>query len=275
MFIDHPLIKKDSVEEREYQTSVARSAMERSTLVVLPTGMGKTVVALLVIAETLSRSRGKILLLAPTKPLVEQHSRFLSDFLMGSRVAVMTGNVDPEERELLWKENDVIVSTPQVVANDLKQERVPLDQVQLIVFDEAHRAVGNYAYVAVAEQYKPLGHLVLGMTASPGSQREKVKEVCQNLGIENIEVRTEHDPDVIKYVQDVHIQFIEVDLPPELRRATTVLGSLYEECLRELVAMGMLPDSDRISTKDLLALGKHAAGPAEGGGEEQEDLPRA
>ena len=255
MFIDHPLIKKDSVEEREYQTSVARSAMERSTLVVLPTGMGKTVVALLVIAETLSRSKGKILLLAPTKPLVEQHSRFLNDFLVGSRVAVMTGNVDPEERELLWKENDVIVSTPQVVANDLKQERVPLDQVQLIVFDEAHRAVGNYAYVAVAEQYKPSGHLVLGMTASPGSQREKVKEVCQNLGIENIEVRTEHDPDVIKYVQDVHIQFIEVDLPPELRRATTVLGSLYEECLRELVAMGMLQDSDRISTKDLLALG--------------------
>ena len=152
-------------------------------------------------------------------------------------------------------ENDVIVSTPQVVANDLKQERVTLDQVQLIVFDEAHRAVGNYAYVAVAEQYKPFGHLVLGMTASPGSQREKVKEVCQNLGIENIEVRTEHDPDVIKYVQDVHIQFIEVDLPPELRRATTILGSLYEECLRELVAMGMLPDSDRVSTKDLLALG--------------------
>ena len=215
MFIDHPLIKKDSVEEREYQTSVARSAMERSTLVVLPTGMGKTVVALLVIAETLQPAWGKVLLLAPTKPLVEQHSRFLKDLLVGKKVAVMTGRSTRRRRELLWMENDVIVSTPQVVANDLRMERVRLDQVQLIVFDEAHRAVGNYAYVDGRRAVQ--GHwadLVLGMTASPGSQREKVKEVCQNLGIENIEVRTEQDPDVDRYVHDVQMQFVEVELPP-------------------------------------------------------------
>jgi ERCC4-related helicase len=256
VFVDHPLIKKEGVEEREYQTTVARSALERSTLVVLPTGMGKTVVALLVIAECLRRNGGKVLLLAPTKPLVEQHSRFLNGSLVGKKVGVMTGEVPPEERELLWIENDVIVSTPQVVANDLRMERIELDQVQLIVFDEAHRAVGNYAYVFVAERYRPLCRLVLGMTASPGSQREKVREVCHNLGIENIEVRTEHDPDVERYMQDVRIQFVEVELPPELRRATTILGSFYEECLKELVRMGMLEDNDRISTKDLLALGQ-------------------
>ncbi|OPY33270.1 MAG: putative ski2-type helicase [Methanomassiliicoccales archaeon PtaU1.Bin124] len=255
MFIDRPLIKKDSVEQRDYQVALAKEAVERSTLVVLPTGMGKTVVALLTLAEVLHRKGGKVLLLAPTKPLVEQHSRFLQDFLVGKKVAVMTGEVSPEEREALWIENDVIASTPQVVANDLKNDRVRLDKVNLIIFDEAHRAVGNYAYVAVAAEYKNFNGLVLGMTASPGSQKEKVKEVCDNLGIVNIEVRTEHDPDVAKYVQDVNMEFIELDLPPELRKASSILTSLYETYLKELVNMGLIPDVDQISTKDLLALG--------------------
>lgn len=255
MFIDRPLIKKDSVEMRDYQVALAKVASERSTLVVLPTGMGKTVVALLTMAEILHRKGGKVLLLAPTKPLVEQHSTFLQNFLISKKVAVMTGEVSPEEREALWIENDVIASTPQVVANDLKNERVNLNKVNLIIFDEAHRAVGNYAYVAVAQAYKDYNGLVLGMTASPGSQKEKVKEVCDNLGIVNIEVRTEHDPDVAKYVQDTNIQFVELDLPPELRKASSILGSLLEELLKELVRMGMLPDSDQVSTKDLLALG--------------------
>ena len=255
MFVDRPLIKKDSVELREYQVTLAKEAAERSTLVVLPTGMGKTVVALLTMADVLHRKGGKVLLLAPTKPLVEQHSHFLKEFLVGKKVAVLTGEVSPEEREALWIENDVIASTPQVVANDLRSERVRLDKVNLIVFDEAHRAVGNYAYVAVAQEFKDYNRLVLGMTASPGSQKEKVKEVCDNLGIVNIEVRTELDPDVAKYVQDVNMQYIELDLPPELRKASSILTSLYETYLKELVGMGLIPNVDQVSTRDLLALG--------------------
>lgn len=255
MFVQHPLIKKEAVEQREYQIALAKAAAERSSLVVLPTGMGKTVVALLLIADVLQRKKGKVLLLAPTKPLVEQHYNFLREFLIGKEVSIMTGEVPPEDRMALWIENDVIASTPQVVANDLKNERVSLREVQLIIFDEAHRGIGNYAYVAVAQEYKEYGGLVLGLTASPGSKMEKIKEVCDNLGIENIEVRTEHDPDVAKYVQDVRMQFVEVDLPQELRRVTTILGSLYETFLKELVNLGMLEDSDRINTKDLLTLG--------------------
>lgn len=255
MFVQHPLIKEGSVEQREYQITLAKEAAELSTLVVLPTGMGKTVVALLLIADVLQRTKGKVLLLAPTKPLVEQHSIFLKEFLIGKNIAVMTGEVSPEERMALWIENDVIASTPQVVANDLKNERVSLNDVRLIVFDEAHRAAGNYAYVAVAKEFKEHDGLVLGLTASPGSKMEKIKEVCDNLGIENIEVRTEHDPDVSKYIQDVRMKYVELDLPQELRKATTILGSLYETFLKELVGLGMLEDSDRINTKDLLTLG--------------------
>ncbi|MFO7618699.1 MAG: DEAD/DEAH box helicase family protein, partial [Thermoplasmata archaeon] len=77
MFVSHQMIVPDTIEERHYQTAIADSSMKRSTLVVLPTGLGKTIIAALVIAETLRTKPGKILFMAPTKPLVEQHARFI------------------------------------------------------------------------------------------------------------------------------------------------------------------------------------------------------
>ena len=151
MAVTHELLRRGAVEERAYQVNIARACLERSTLVVLPTGMGKTVVAAMVIAEVLRRKGGKVLFLAPTKPLVEQHAASLRKVLVVDRVALFTGEAtSPEERELLWRENKIIVSTPQVIRNDVRAERISLDEVSLVVFDEAHRAVGDYAYVDVA-----------------------------------------------------------------------------------------------------------------------------
>ncbi|TLZ61317.1 MAG: DEAD/DEAH box helicase, partial [Methanobacteriota archaeon] len=116
MFVDHPLIRRGAIEEREYQRNIADAALKRSTLVVLPTGMGKTVVAARVIAEVLRSHGGTVLFLAPTKPLVEQHAAFLRDVLVvdAARIAVFTGEVtSPEERELLWRESKIVASTPQ------------------------------------------------------------------------------------------------------------------------------------------------------------------
>ena len=254
VFLEHPLIKKDAVEQREYQIDLARLALRSNTLVVLPTGMGKTVVALIVMANVLQKRKGKVLLLAPTKPLVDQHATFFRDMFVGKSVTVLTGEVDPEEREALWIQNDVIVSTPQVVANDLKNERVSLKDVQLIVFDEAHRAIGSYAYVAVAQQYKEYGRLVLGMTASPGGSKAKIKEVCESLGIVDIEVRTEFDPDVAPYVQDVQMQHIEVDVPVDLRKIIAILSSLYETYIKELTNLGMLDRGRPVNMRYLLDL---------------------
>ncbi|HWM51244.1 MAG TPA: DEAD/DEAH box helicase, partial [Thermoplasmata archaeon] len=151
MAVTHELLRRGAVEERAYQVNIARACLERSTLVVLPTGMGKTVIAAMVVAEILRRKGGKVLFLAPTKPLVEQHATSLRNLLVVDRIALFTGEVtSPEERELLWRENKIIVSTPQVIRNDLRAEGITLEDVSLIVFDEAHRAVGDYAYVDVA-----------------------------------------------------------------------------------------------------------------------------
>lgn len=252
VFWEHPLIKRNAVELREYQVDLARLALRSNTLVVLPTGMGKTVIALMVLANVLEKRKGKVLFLAPTKPLVEQHASFLEQMVVGRSVTVMTGEVDPEEREALWIQNDIIVSTPQVVANDLKHERVSLKDVQLIIFDEAHRAIGSYAYVAVAQQYKDYCRLVLGMTASPGGSTAKIREVCEGLGIVDIEVRTELDPDVAPYVQDVQMQHIEVDVPVDLRKIIAILSSLYETYIKELTNLGVLERGRPVNMRYLL-----------------------
>ncbi len=252
VFVEHPLIARESVEDRIYQRALANSCLRSSTLVVLPTGMGKTVIALLVIADVLMVKKGKVLLLAPTKPLVEQHALFLKDKLVGKKVAVLTGEIDPEEREAEWVQSDVIASTPQVVANDLRAERVSLRDVRLILFDEAHRGVGNYAYVAIAQEYMGHNGLVMGMTASPGSSMAKIKEVCTNLGIENIEVRSEMDPDVAPYVHDIQMDWVEVEVPVGMRKLADVLRKLFNRYVQELVAMGVMTSARPPSIKYLL-----------------------
>ena len=56
-------------------------ALDANTMVILPTGLGKTAVALIVAASRLYNEKGRVLMLAPTKPLVEQHLRFFEKFL--------------------------------------------------------------------------------------------------------------------------------------------------------------------------------------------------
>src|SRR5205807_76093 len=240
--VTHELLRRGAVEERAYQVNIARACLERSTLVVLPTGMGKTVIAAMVIAEVLRRKGGKVLFLAPTKPLVEQHAASLRKVLVVDRIALFTGEAtSPEERELLWRENKIVVSTPQVIRNDIRAERISLDDVSLVVFDEAHRAVGDYAYVDVAAAYKEVpGRLVLGMTASPGSSAEKILEVCGNLGITAVEIRTEYDPDVVPYLHDLEVQRIPVEAPDVSKEIRTLLQVVLEEQVERLKKIGFL-----------------------------------
>jgi Fanconi anemia group M protein len=260
VFVTHELLRRGAVEERAYQVNIARVCLERSTLVVLPTGMGKTVIAAMVLAENLRRRGGKVLLLAPTKPLVEQHAASLRQMLVVDRIALFTGEATaPEDRELLWRENKIIVSTPQVIRNDLESERFALDDVSLIVFDEAHRAVGDYAYVDVAKAYKEVpGRLVLGMTASPGSSAEKILEVCENLGITSVEIRTEYDPDVVPYLHDLVIEPIRVEAPDVSKEIRGLLETVFDEQVERLKKIGFLAGKPKVSLKDLLAAGNEA-----------------
>jgi len=266
-YLKHPLLREKAVERRMFQLELASSALQRSTLVVLPTGLGKTVVALMVLLARLDR--GKVLFLAPTKPLVEQHASFLKNVLADSSIVVsFTGEILPERRKEMWEEARVIVSTPQVVENDLLSRRVSLRGVSCIIFDEAHRAVGNYAYVYIAERYQREGidRLVLGITASPGSSLERIEEVCSNIGAERVETKTEADPDVSPFVYEREVEVVKVTVPAEILRLRSLLEEVLEERGEALDHLGGLEGfrmprkMDRMSKKELLELQKRLRG---------------
>ena len=203
---------------RLYQQTILGTAANKNTLVVLPTGLGKTAIALLLAAQRLNNyPKDKILFLAPTKPLCEQHLQTFRKHLVvdGESIVLFTGEISPEKRAELWKKSRIIVSTPQGLENDVINARVKLEEVSLLIFDEAHHATGEYSYVWLANQYnlKASHPRILAMTASPGSDLEKVSEICKNLHIEKVEVRTEKDPDVKPYVQEVKIEWMKVDFP--------------------------------------------------------------
>lgn len=255
-YYNHPLLKRDVIEYREYQVNIAKKASERSLLVVLPTGLGKTVIALIVMLERLLECGGKVLMLAPTKPLVEQHYEFIKNvtILHPRSIAMITGNLRRERRIELWNRASVIVATPQTIENDLITESISLRDVGCIVFDEAHRAVGEYSYVYIARRYREENPnaLVLGITASPGSSKEKIEEICRNLGVEGIEVRSEYDEDVLPYVYPVEFEWIHVEVPVEIRGLKEELEGIIGERIKRLMEMGVKIKGD--SKKEILEI---------------------
>ena len=251
--ISHPRIVPDKVEERKYQMVMARGCLTANTLLVLPTGLGKTIIALYVTAEILDRKK-KVLLLAPTKPLVEQHSTVFSELLKDSSVGVMNGLMKPDTRASIIQKNDLIVSTPQSVANDLENGRYTMDDFGLVIYDEAHRGTGNYSYVKVAE-YCGKKVLSLGLTASPGSDIKKIEEVCRNLSLMRIDVRTDDDPDVAPYIHDTYVNRIEVNIPKELMDIVDPLKKMLDHYFIELNNLRLTRPNWPASTTHMLMIG--------------------
>jgi len=245
-----------SFEAREYQRRIAEVAVSTNTLVVLPTGLGKTIIAIMVAAEMLGRNqKSKVMVLAPTRPLVLQHLRAFSAELKlpeGS-MAALTGTVDPGERELIWMKSRVIFATPQTVYNDVRHGRVSLRDVVLAVFDEAHRSVKDYTYTKLATAYRETAErpLIMGLTASPGASKEKVNEIKRNLFIEVVEARSEESEDVKEYVEKTNMETIKVRVPDEYYETTLRLRELYNDKVKKLLSGGFLK-SNRVSKKALL-----------------------
>ncbi len=231
---------KDKLQLRLYQQAILGTTLENNTLVVIPTGLGKTFIAAGLAG--LLCNKGQILFMAPTKPLCVQHSKTFGDLFEGE-LCVLTGAIPPEKRKELWT-SDIVFATPQTVTNDLIKGLFKFDTFSLVVFDEAHRAVGDYAYVWLAKQAQEKCR-ILALSASPASDKEKLDEVKENLFISKIEVRTEKDGDVESYVQEKAINRIYVDLPEKYR----VIKDLLEKVLKSRIAI--LYDEELITSKDV------------------------
>lgn len=258
-YISHPFVVPETMQKRTYQFSISMNALEGNTLVVIPTGLGKTAIALIVAASRLYQNGGKVLMMAPTKPLVEQHLRYFQTHLAipgddNTKFAMFTGEASPDKRTQEWMAASVILATPQVIKNDIIAGRYDLSDVSLLIVDEGHRAVGNYAYVFLADRYIQTAKepLILAMTASPGGNKEKIADIVENLHIKSIETRTENDPDVKPYVHEKEVEIIHVDLPAELKIALEDLKTLVSDRLNQLKQAGFpVIDQSSLSMKAL------------------------
>ena len=225
---------------RAYQLSIYNSVLQHgNTLVVLPTGLGKTLIALMLIRDRMKT--GRCLILTPTKPLAKQHQKSVIDTLglSGKNVALVTGEVPPSKRKEEYK-TDVIISTPQTIRNDLESGTLG-PEFSLVVFDECHRAVGDYAYTEIAGKLHAEGTLFLGLTASPGGRMDRIKEVMGALKISNVEIRSHEDPDVAPYVQKSSVSWIPVELSEHFREIKGELDALTAKYARRLAGMGFPP----------------------------------
>ncbi|MGB1698265.1 MAG: DEAD/DEAH box helicase, partial [Thermoplasmatota archaeon] len=259
MHIQHPELKPETVQFRGFQANLARIALEKDTLVVLPTGMGKTVVALLTMADAFKQGATRILLLAPTKPLVEQHAAFFGETFANRSVHCMTGHLPPAKREELYREPGLICATPQVISNDTIAERVDLASFDWIVFDECHRAVGEYPYTFLGRNARKANPKIrtMGLTASPGHDRRKIDEVREHLGLLHVEIRTTHDPDVAPYVQETKVEWETMPLPANMARVSQRLQAALATRVRSLKSQGALKaGSSRPSRTALLETGR-------------------
>jgi len=252
-YISHPKIIPNTVEERKYQMNLAKDCLNINTLVVLPTGLGKTIIALYITAVVLQSGK-KVLVMAPTKPLVEQHASLFINLLADTKIGVMNGLMSPEKRKDILEKNDLIVSTPQCIANDLDNGRYGMNDFGLVIYDEAHRGTGNYAYVTVARHCSKENRSV-GLTASPGSDIKKVEEVCRNLGFLRIDIRTENDPDVAPYIHETYIKKIEVNMPKELLDIVDILKKLLDHYFMELTDLRLTKENWPPSTTHMLMIG--------------------
>ncbi len=243
-FIDHPNVKPESLQHRVYQVNLASICSKENTLLVVPTGLGKTAIALLVAAEHLkTHPEKKYLMLAPTRPLCHQHHRFLQKHLTveEDQVQVVTGEDKLALRREKW-ERQILCATPQITARDIARGLLSLEDISLIIFDEAHRAVGEYAYCSIGREYvkaNPDGRIV-GMTASLPDDERRIKEVLLNLSLQKLEFRDEQSQDVKPYVQKTEVEWMEVSLTPVLLNIRSKMRSAISTRVKKLEAAGLV-----------------------------------
>jgi len=227
------------ISPRKYQQEIFQTCKKKNCLVVLPTGLGKTLIALMLAIEKLCKyPNSKVLFLAPTRPLAQQHLNYFKKHLpeLFSTMDLFTGKTPAQKRKKLWQNAEIIFSTPQCISNDLKNYLYDLSEVSLLIEDECHRCIKNYAYTYIAEKYLEQSKMphILGLTASPGHEKEKIKRICKNLNIQAVELRTRESEDVKEYIQELKFNIIKLPFPAEFQEIKELLKSIFDKKVEEL-----------------------------------------
>jgi len=232
--------------EREYQFQLARRALEENTLVCLPTGLGKTFVAAVVMFNFRRWFPGGIVVfVAPSRPLVHQQMRACRS-MMGveeEEICELTGKVKPTVRKSLWEVKPMVFLTPQVMDNDLTNRICPVKRLVCIVLDEAHRATKNHSYAQLTSTIAHEGNQacrIVGLSATPGSNVEAIQEVIINLRSSSLLYYDESDPEVQPYVFDRKVETITIPQDESIRMVMEQAATMLQPLLESLTRSGVL-----------------------------------
>ncbi|MFX1499147.1 MAG: DEAD/DEAH box helicase [Promethearchaeota archaeon] len=253
-------LKKDKLIYRQYQENIVKNCSRKNSLVVLPTGLGKTIIGILLSVKALEKyPESKILILAPTRPLVAQHKSSYQKFLdvETNKISSFTGKIKPENRIYLFNKSQIIISTPQIIKNDIERGRYNLKQVSLLIFDEGHRTKGNYAYNFISNEYISTcsDPLILALTASPGKDHFHIQQLCNNLFIENVIFKSYDDNDVQKYIYNIDCFLEFVDVPLKVLEISAVWFNLFEKYLRLFIEWALVkPNKSYYSKLEFLTI---------------------
>ena len=145
------------------------------TLLVLPTGTGKTIVFASVAADQV-RAGDRVLILAHRGELLEQAADKLQ------RSTGLVSAVEKAESTCLNSWFRVVVGSVQTLQRSARLERFPRDYFGTIIIDEAHHAITD-GYRRILDYFE--GAKVLGVTATPdrGDMRN-LGEVFDSLAYE-------------------------------------------------------------------------------------------
>ena len=171
---------------RAYQRRIAGECVGRHSIVVLPTGAGKTLIA----SEIIRRHTAPTLFLVPTRFLVPQQAAAIRNHTLLDVGEYFGG-------EKLPPSFDVLVSTPkafQMIQGSGREGNLAWAEFSCVVFDEVHHILKDHPYRKLAQTLQQSGARTvrLGMTASLtyAVGDEKVKKsmnaLCAELGIQHI-----------------------------------------------------------------------------------------
>lgn len=253
------MITIENFQPRLYQESILQTSLQNNTLIILPTGLGKTKTAILVAVNRLNNfQNSKVLFLTPTKPLAAQiQKEFIgSTNIKGEKISLLTGALKPESRTGIFSASMVIVATPQTIQKDFEAGRIDLSEISLLCIDEAHRSKQRFANTILAKAYMKNARnpRIIALTASPGGTKEGIKEVCENLSISRVEIRTESHEEVKPYLHKRETEWLSLEFPESFKSLHASIKKAYQDRLAKLRVLGFTKPSYLINKKDLLGL---------------------
>ena len=242
--INHPYLSSNFVEARAYQLKALNAILDSSTLLVLPTAMGKTPIELMTVADRLFQfPTKKAILIAPTNPLLSQHYQDAKKFLNipEESIVMINGGIHWKKRQEIIKNARLILATPQVIRNDVNRGSMSLTNYCLLVIDEAHHASGKHAMAQVADMYLEQANsgLLLGATASPGSTDKAIIDLTKRLDAHRIFSMQRKNSLIKPYTTELESKIILLDLPKKIEELAAPLKIWLEEMVDRLQKMGV------------------------------------